>query len=64
MYPDHGMKKKLVFTHSMVILMLGLHTSLRWSGKIPVRLVVESQETMLSVAPLRREILAVNLATM
>ena len=64
MYPDHGMKKKLVFTHSMVILMLGLHTSLRWSGKIPARLVVASQETMLSVATLRREILAVNLATM
>ena len=64
MYPDHGMKKKLVFTHSMVISMLGPYTSPRWSGKIPVRLVVASQETMLSVATLQRETLAVNSATM
>ena len=46
MYLDHGMNKKLVLMHSMVILMLGLRTSPKWSGKTPVRLDVASQETM------------------
>ena len=64
MYLDHGMKKKLVFMHLTVISMLGLYTSPRWSGKILVRLDVVFQETMLYVATLQREILAVNLAIM
>ena len=64
MYLDHGMKKKLVFMHLTVISMLGLYTSPKWSGKILVRLVVASLETMLYVATLQRETLAVNLAIM
>ena len=64
MYLDNGMKTKQVFTHSMVISMLGRLTSLKWFGKIPVRLVVASQVTMLSVATHLKETLAVNSAIM
>ena len=64
MYLDNGMNKKLVSMHSMVISMQGLRTSLRWSGKIHVRLAVASQVIMLSVATLQKETLAVNSAIM